>query len=69
MTYGSVSPKFQIVIPKSVRKIVPIKPGQKLLIYAKDNVIYLVPQFGLNQLKGLCKGMDVSNVREDHERP
>lgn len=68
MTYGTVSPKYQVVIPKDVRKLVPIKPGQKLMIYAKDNVIYLIPEIGMAKLKGIYRGMDVSGVRDEEDR-
>ncbi len=68
MTYGKVSPKYQIVIPKEVRKAVAIKPGQRIMIYAKDNVIYLIPEVGISELKGSCKGMDASKLRDEDDR-
>lgn len=33
----TVSPKYQIVIPKAVRKQLLIKPGQKMQVEAGDN--------------------------------
>lgn len=68
MTYGLVSPKYQIVIPKEIRQEVSIKPGQRLLIYAKDNVIFLIPEMDLSQLKGILKGMDTSHLRDEDDR-
>ena len=68
MTYGLVSPKYQVVIPKEIRKTVSIKPGQKLLIYAKDNVIFLITEMGLSQLKGVLKGMDTTHLRDEDDR-
>lgn len=68
MTYARVSPKYQVVIPKDVRKNAGIKVGQRLMIYAKDNVIYLIPEMSASQLKGICRGMDVSSVRDEEER-
>ncbi|MBU0486196.1 MAG: AbrB/MazE/SpoVT family DNA-binding domain-containing protein [Pseudomonadota bacterium] len=68
MTYARVSPKYQVVIPKDVRKAVGIKPGQRLMIYAKDNVIYLIPEVASAHLKGICRGMDVAGVRDEEER-
>ena len=68
MTYGRVSPKYQIVIPKDVRKTAGIKPGQKLMIYAKDNLIILIPEIGVSQLRGICKGMDTSGFRDEDDR-
>lgn len=68
MTYGRVSPKYQIVIPKEVREAVSIKPGQRLMIYAKDNVIYLIPEVAAAGLRGICSGMDASNLRDEEDR-
>lgn len=68
MTYGRVSPKYQVVIPKEVRKAVAIRPGQRLMIYAKDNVIYLIPEVGVKGLKGICKGMDTAGLRDRGDR-
>ena len=68
MTYGRVSPKYQIVIPKAVRKTVNLKPGQRLMIYAKDNVIFLIPEISVSQLHGFCKGLDVKGIRDEEDR-
>lgn len=68
MTYGRVSPKYQVVIPKEVRTAVSLKPGQRLMIYAKDNLIILIPEIGVSQLQGICKGMDTSVARDENDR-
>ena len=38
----TVSPKYQIVIPKAVRRQLEIKPGQKMQIEAADNADIIV---------------------------
>lgn len=68
MTYGRVSPKYQVVIPKEVRNRVPVKPGQRLMIYAKDNLIILIPEMSVSQMQGICKGMDTSVPRDENDR-
>lgn len=68
MTYGLISPKYQVVIPKEVRMKIPLKPGQRLMIYAKGNVIYLIPETATSDLKGSCKGLDALDLREEKER-
>lgn len=68
MTYGRVSPKYQIVIPKEVREKTAIRPGQRLMIYTKDNLIILVPEVAVSQLKGICKGMDTSDIRDEDDK-
>ncbi len=55
-----VSSKYQIVIPKAVRKKISIKPGQKLNVYLIDDKIMLTPkriwpQDYIKELRGLWK--------------
>ena len=40
----TVSPKYQIVIPKAVRRQLDIKPGQKMQVEAADNGTIIVTQ-------------------------
>ncbi len=40
----TVSPKYQIVIPKAVRKQLNIKPGQKMQVETTDGVTIIVKQ-------------------------
>lgn len=65
MSSVTVSPKFQIVIPKELREKLHVKPGMKLQLVSWGNGIYAVPIRPLNQLKGMLKGMDPTFERED----
>ena len=39
----TVSPKYQIVIPKKIREELKLKPGQKLqVIQAEDRIEYII---------------------------
>ena len=38
----TVSPKFQVVIPLKVRKLLGMKPGQKMHVIAYDNQVVLI---------------------------
>ena len=55
MTSALLSPKYQIVIPKDVRKILGLKPGQRLSVTAKDGHIELNPILTPEQLIGFLK--------------
>lgn len=68
MEQVTVSSKYQVVIPKSVREQAKIEPGQKLSVIAKGGVIYLVPVRELDELRGIAKGADTSNIREKVDR-
>jgi len=52
-----VSPKFQIVIPKSLREELKIEVGQQLLIYSMDGSLRLVPDRPIKELRGIARGM------------
>lgn len=39
----TVSPKYQVVIPKEVRRAIALQPGTKVAVIAKGGVAYIVP--------------------------
>ena len=61
-----VSPKFQVVIPKSLRDELKIEPGQELLIYSVEGSLRLVPHRPLKELRGIAKGMRWKEEYRDH---
>lgn len=63
-----LSPKYQVVIPKEVRKQLELKTGQKLQIIVRGGTITLVPDHPLKELRGLFRGMQTEGLREERER-
>ncbi|NLV32880.1 MAG: AbrB/MazE/SpoVT family DNA-binding domain-containing protein [Acidobacteria bacterium] len=61
----TVSPKFQIVIPKTIRKALQLRPGQKLRIVEYAGRIELVPERDISELRGFVKGIDTDFRREE----
>jgi len=68
MATTTISPKFQIVIPKAVREKLHLAPSQRLQIVEKGGVITLVPEVPLKSLKGTLKGMSKTDLREKKDR-
>ena len=68
MTQVTVSSKYQVVIPRDVRRQVPIRTGQKLAIVVKEGVITLLPDRPLAAFRGFVKGMNVRALREKRDR-
>ena len=64
----TVSSKYQVVIPKSVREQVGLKPGQKLMVLAKGDSITLVPVLPLDELQGFVKGINTEGYRDEEDR-
>lgn len=60
----TVSPKFQVVIPRSVRETLQIKPGQKVQVMVYENRIEMIPIVPIQQLRGFLKGIDTTVERE-----
>lgn len=63
----TVSSEYQVVIPRSVRKLLGIRPGQKLHVIPHRNRRELIPQEPIQNARGFLKGIDTTVQREaDH---
>jgi AbrB family looped-hinge helix DNA binding protein len=60
----TVSPKFQVVIPKAVRETLGLTPGQKMQVVLYEGRIELVPVRPARRLRGFLKGIDTRVTRE-----
>lgn len=67
MTTITISPKFQIVIPKAIRDLMRLRPGQKVQAIAYENRIELIPVRRLRDMRGFLAGID-STVDRDPDR-
>jgi len=52
VTVVTVSPKYQVVIPKDVREKLKIRPGQKIEAFAIGSRIELVPIEPIERFRG-----------------
>ena len=55
MDVSTVSPKYQVVIPKQVRNQFELRPGQVLQVMALPGRIALVPLRRVSELRGFLK--------------
>ena len=65
MTTVTVSPKFQVVIPKEVREALGIKAGEKLDAIPYRGHVALVPVRSIKSARGFLKGIDTEVARDD----
>lgn len=63
-----LSPKYQVVIPKQIRKQLALKSGQKIEILVKEGLITLIPERPLREFRGYLKNMNIKTFREHRER-
>jgi AbrB family looped-hinge helix DNA binding protein len=60
----TVSPKYQVVIPKAVRESLKIRPGQKMQVVEYNGRIELIPERDIKELRGFLKGINTEFKRE-----
>ena len=60
----TVSPKFQVVIPREVRESLSIKAGEKMQVINYADRIELVPVRKIKSMRGFLKGIDTTVTRE-----
>ncbi len=63
----SVSPKYQIVIPKQVRDRLSITPGQQLQVMLYEDRMELIPVRTPRSMRGYLRGIDTT-VERDEDR-
>jgi AbrB family looped-hinge helix DNA binding protein len=68
MAQAVVSPKFQVVIPKVIRRELGLRSGQVVQIVTKGGVITMVPDQPVERMRGYLKGMKTSALREKKDR-
>ena len=68
MPVVTVSPKYQVVIPKSIRERLRLVPGQKVQAIVIGDHIELLPVRPARDLRGVLRGLDTSGEREEHDR-
>jgi AbrB family looped-hinge helix DNA binding protein len=59
----TVSPQFQVVIPKAVRESMNIRPGRQFRVIGYGDRIELVPARQVQDLRGYLSGIDTDVPR------
>jgi AbrB family looped-hinge helix DNA binding protein len=68
MDQVTVSPKYQVVIPQSIREKLGVKPGQKMRVIAYDNKVIFIPVRPIQESRGTLKGINTDIEREEEQR-
>lgn len=64
MDIVTVSPKYQVVIPRRIRKELDIRPGQKIQVIRYGERIEFIPVRPIQEARGFLKGIDTRVERE-----
>ncbi|MGD9080362.1 MAG: AbrB/MazE/SpoVT family DNA-binding domain-containing protein [Desulfobacterales bacterium] len=60
----TISPKFQIVIPRKIRDSLKLKPGLKVQVLVYGNRIELIPLKRISEMRGFLEGISTEIDRE-----
>lgn len=63
----TISPKYQIVIPKELREALNLSPGEKLQVFRYQNRLEFVPVKDIKKMRGFLKGIDTT-IERDKDR-
>ena len=61
----TISPKFQVVIPKGIRERLKLSPGQKVHALLHEGRSELIPVRPMRTMRGFLKGIDTGVPREE----
>ncbi len=64
MTATTLSPKFQVVIPKEVRETLGLAPGTRFHVLEYNGRIELIPIRSLKSARGFLRGIDTTVKRK-----
>ncbi|MFP7755257.1 AbrB/MazE/SpoVT family DNA-binding domain-containing protein [Thermodesulfobacteriota bacterium B35] len=60
----TVSPKYQVVIPKNIRESLQLSPGQKIQVLEYGDRIERIPERSIREMRGFLQGIDTRVDRE-----
>ena len=61
----TVSPKYQVVIPKAIRQALHLRPGQKMQVVEYEGRIEFIPERDITELRGFLKGINTEFERKE----
>jgi AbrB family looped-hinge helix DNA binding protein len=64
MSTVALSPKFQVVIPKDIRRALNLVSGQRMEVKLNGDKVEFIPEKTVASLRGRWPGMDTRVVRD-----
>lgn len=60
----TISPEFQVVVPRSIRERLNLKPSQRMQVIPYEDRIELIPLRPARELRGYLRGMSTEMTRD-----
>lgn len=67
MQTTTISPKFQVVIPKEIRESMGLKAGTKVQVLQYEDRIEFIPLKPMKSLRGMARGIS-TDIPRDKDR-
>ena len=64
----TLSSKYQVVVPASLRESLNLKPGAKLTWMEIDGMAHLVPYKPVSAYRGIARGLTNSDIPNEPDR-
>ncbi len=64
MSVVTISPKYQVVIPRHIREALGLAPGQKVQAFEYEGRVEFVPLRPAKALRGFVRGLNTAVIRE-----
>jgi AbrB family looped-hinge helix DNA binding protein len=68
MATATLSSKFQLSLPKSLRESMNLQPGQQFELIRTGDIIQMVPKTSIRDLRGRARGAKADEYRDRNDR-
>jgi AbrB family looped-hinge helix DNA binding protein len=67
MEITTISSKYQVVIPRTIREQFGLKPGQRVMFIPYKGTLRMVVVPPIEQARGMFAGVDTTAIREEED--
>ena len=61
----TISSKYQVVIPREIRKQFDLIPGRRIIFVPDNGTLRVIVVRSIKEARGMLKGMNTDNIREE----
>ncbi len=65
MEMVKVSKRYQVPIPKMLRRETGIRPGDRMVVIVKNGILQYVPVRAMRETKGMIPGLTNEDLRDE----